>query len=62
MSSLLFWVQSYDDFWVPAIPIYVDFYLKSLKTMVFIDEICWIFVTFVHRMKQIKTKKCILQA
>ena len=53
MSSLLFWVQSYDDFWVPAIPIYVDFYLKSLKTMVFIDEICWIFVTFVHRKKQI---------
>ena len=25
-------MQSYDDFGVPAIPIYVDFYLKSLKT------------------------------
>lgn len=52
----------YDDFWAPAIPIYEDFYLKSLKTTVFIDEICWIIATFARRKKQKQTKKCILQA
>ena len=36
----MFWVQSYCVFRAPAIPIYMDFYLKSLKTTVFIVAIC----------------------